>query len=450
MGNAGLTDATLLSGLRIRTFLNGVPQETNSDASLLQLNVLPGGQTRVSFPTTMPFDAVSIERTSVASVLDNMQLYYGFGLEPRAFGQVKQVISDFSNTTNHASSSAASQVCATVGVGALAVTTCVTTASVQNPQNAASVDPNDFAQFSSVLAAAGSQFLKVDLKGTGVAGNRAGMVIGDGLLSGGLLDVSVLKNFTLSTYDAAGNLVESASAGNLLSIGLLPNGRDELSFLTTMPFASVRLDVASGVALLSGMKVFNAFADDPQAVLPVPPSPLPVVLTDFTGRRTATRTELTWATASEHSSSLFIAERRAGSAAEFQAVGQVAAAGSSSEAHRYQYTDAAARHGAVLSPAAGRRRRHHRVLARGGPGRWGPGRWPASVPQPRAGVGRPPALRRHRGCQRLCLLGDGPACAASAPGRRSRRRGGAARYHVVVRDGAGNRMAAQRLVVAGQ
>lgn len=256
-----------------------------------------------------------------------------------------------------------------------------------------------------MLAAAGSQFLKVDLNGTGVAGNRAGMVIGDGLASGGLLDVSVLENFTLSTYDAAGNLVESASAGNLLSVGLLPNGREELSFLTTKPFASVRLDVASGVALLSGMKVFNAFADDPQAVLSVPPSPLPVVLTDFTVRRTATWTELNWATASEHNSSLFVVERRAGSAAELQAVGQVAA-GSSSEAHRYQYTDAAALGGTVLlSPAAGRRRRHHHVLARGGPGRWGPGRWPASVPQTCASVGgRPPALQRHWSCQCLRLL----------------------------------------------
>lgn len=88
VGNAGLLDATVLSGVRLRKFLNGIPQETNTDASLLQLNVLPGGQTRVGFPTTKPFDAVS---TPMVSVLDNMQLYYGFGLKPRAFGQAKQV-----------------------------------------------------------------------------------------------------------------------------------------------------------------------------------------------------------------------------------------------------------------------------------------------------------------------------------------------------------------------
>ncbi|OGX90814.1 hypothetical protein [Hymenobacter coccineus] len=150
VGNAGLLDANVLSGVRIRTFLNGVPQETNTDASLLQLNVLPGGQTRVGFPTTLPFGAVSIERTSTVSVLDNMQLYYGFGLEPRAFGQAKQVISDFATTTNHATSSANSQICTTVTYLGV-TTTCVTTASVINPQDAASANPNDYAVMSSAL-----------------------------------------------------------------------------------------------------------------------------------------------------------------------------------------------------------------------------------------------------------------------------------------------------------
>ncbi|WP_158022800.1 hypothetical protein [Hymenobacter coccineus] len=61
------------------------------------------------------------------------------------------------------------------------------------------------------------------------------MVIGpgNGLLNGGLLDANVLRSLILSTYDATGNLMESASASSLLSIGVLPNGRDELSFLTT-------------------------------------------------------------------------------------------------------------------------------------------------------------------------------------------------------------------------
>lgn len=346
VGNSGLLDADVLNGLRIRTFLNGVPQETNTAAGLLQLNVLPGGETRVGFPTTKPFDAVSIERTSVASVLDNMQLYYGFGLEPRAFGQAKQVISDFTTAASHASSSSDSKVCTTVGVGILAVTTCLTTTSVLNPQNAASADPDDYAVMSSPLGAGSNQFLKVDLNGNGLAGNRAGMVVGPGtgLLNGGLLDINALKNITLSTYDAAGNLLESAAAGNLLSISVLPNGRDELSFLTTRPFASVRLDVASGVAALSGMKVYNAFADDPQTVLPLAytPGPLPVVLISFAGRRTATGATLDWATASEHNSSWFVVERSTGSAGEFQAVGKVAAAGTSTASQRYQFADAGA------------------------------------------------------------------------------------------------------------
>jgi hypothetical protein len=462
VGNAGLLDASLLSGVRIRTFLNGVPQETNTDASLLQLNALPGGQTRVGFPTTKPFDAVSIERTSVVSALDNMQLYYGFGLEPRAFGQAKQVISDFSTTTNHATASSNSQLCTTVGVGIAAVTTCVTTASVANPQNAASASSTDYTTFNSTLGLTGSQYLKVDLNGTGQAGNRAGMVIGagDGLLNGGLLDVNVLKNLTLSTYDAAGALVESATAGNLLSVGLLPNGRDEVSFLTTKPFTSVRLDVANGVSLLSGMKVYNAFADDPQAVLPVPPSPLPVVLTGFTGRRTAARTELNWATASEHNSSLFVVERRAGSATEFQAVGRVAAAGNSSEAHRYQYLDATAAalgntvlyyrlrqvdvdgtttYSPVVALAGG-------ALAAGLQVYPNPAPMSATVSLRYEGAGATSAYvysEMGQLVRQVPLTAEAGAVVAlpKLP---------TGLYHVVVRDGAGNRVATQRLVVAGQ
>ncbi|WP_161599616.1 T9SS type A sorting domain-containing protein [Hymenobacter nivis] len=454
VGNAGLLDANVLSGVRIRTFLNGVPQETNTDASLLQLNVLPGGQTRVGFPTTLPFDAVSIERTSTVSVLDNMQLYYGFGLEPRAFGQAKQVISDFTTTTNRATGSAASRVCVAI--------VCVDLAAVANPENAASANPNDFAQFATVLGVGNSQFLKVDLNGNGLAGNRAGMVVGPGagLLTGALLDVSVLKNLTLSTYDAAGKLVESAAASDLLSIGLLPNGRTEVSFLTTKSFSSVRLDVVGGVTALSGMKVFNAFADDPQAVLPVVfVAPLPVVLTDFTGRRTATGANLAWATASEHNSSQFVIERRGGSAAEFQAVGQVAAAGNSSEAHRYQYTDASA--AAMGSTTLYYRLRqvdvdgtiaYSPVVALAG------GALASSGLQvyPNPALASAPVSLRYEGA------GAVSASVYSEMGQLVRQVPLAAEagavatlptlptglYHVVVRDAAGNRVATQRLVVA--
>ena len=468
VGNSGLLDADVLGGLRIRTFLNGVPQETNTAAGLLQLNVLPGGQARVGFPTTLPFDAVSIERTGAATALDNLQLYYGFGLEPRAFGQAKQVISDFTAPAPHASSSSPTQLCTTVGVGALAVTTCVTTASVVNPQNAASADPNDYAVMSSTLGVGSSQFLKVDLNGNGLAGNRAGMVIGPGtgLLNGGLLDVNALKNFTLSTYDAAGNLMESASAGSLLSIGVLPNGRDELSFLTTKPFAAVRLDVASGLAALSGMKVYNAFADDPQAVLPLAytPGPLPVVLTSFAGRRTAAGAALTWATASEHNSSQFVVERRADATGEFLAVGQVAAAGSSSTARSYQFADAGAAalatavlyyrlrqvdldgttvYSPVVALAAG-------ALAQAaGSLQVFPNPAPASAPVTlrfgAATTGGSAVIYSEMGQ----LVRQLPLPAAAEGGAYltlPTLPGGL--YHVVVRDGAGHQLATQRLVVA--
>jgi len=71
------------------------------------------------------------------------------------------------------------------------------------------------------------------------------------------------------------------------------------------------------------------------------PSPLPVVLTAFTGQATSTGNILRWTTASETSSDYFEVERSA-DGQEFTKIGQLAAAGTTTATHGYQFTDAAA------------------------------------------------------------------------------------------------------------
>nr|GFC47805.1 hypothetical protein [Tanacetum cinerariifolium] len=71
------------------------------------------------------------------------------------------------------------------------------------------------------------------------------------------------------------------------------------------------------------------------------PSPLPVVLTAFTGQVTSTGNILRWTTASETSSDYFEVERSA-NGEEFTKIGQLAAAGTTTATHGYQFTDAAA------------------------------------------------------------------------------------------------------------
>jgi len=69
-------------------------------------------------------------------------------------------------------------------------------------------------------------------------------------------------------------------------------------------------------------------------------TPLPVVLTAFTGQAGSTGNVLRWATASEANSDRFEVERSA-DGQEFAKIGQLAAAGTTSAAHSYQFTDIA-------------------------------------------------------------------------------------------------------------
>ena len=71
------------------------------------------------------------------------------------------------------------------------------------------------------------------------------------------------------------------------------------------------------------------------------PNPLPVTLASFTGARTAEGVGLRWQTASEHNAQRFEVER-SGNAVDYVRLSSVAAAGNSTSARAYAYTDKAA------------------------------------------------------------------------------------------------------------
>ena len=99
LGSSGLLDLSVLSKLRLTTYktINGVrtKQESATGANLLDLKLLPNGQYQMSFATTMAFDEVQIEQLDTASVLNNLNIYYGFGVEPSAFLGTTRILSDF-------------------------------------------------------------------------------------------------------------------------------------------------------------------------------------------------------------------------------------------------------------------------------------------------------------------------------------------------------------------
>jgi hypothetical protein len=198
-----------------------------------------------------------------------------------------------------------------------------------------------FIKLSQGITLLGTNMVRFDLTGPGLTGNRAGIVLGQN----SALDLNALSNVVLTTYDAAGAVLETATSSNLLALNLLPDNRTEVSFRTTRNFAQVGISINSTLGLATDVNVYSAFADD-LGLLQVTPAaaPLPVVLTSFGVSRApgATAADVAWATASEQRSARFVVERATNPQAGFLAIGQVAAAGTSATAHRYTLRDAAA------------------------------------------------------------------------------------------------------------
>ncbi|RAK68218.1 T9SS type A sorting domain-containing protein [Hymenobacter edaphi] len=327
IGSGGLLDLNVLSSLQIKTYQNGVLQETGSAANLLDLKLLPDGKYQVSFRTSQPFDHVELEKTGLLGLLDDLQVYYGFGIEPRAFEDQEPILSDF----------AAGQTGGNYQTGG----NCPSC--ISNPERAADASLSNYAQINfPTISLGGSQRLRLRVNGDANAGNRAGVALS---FNNGLLSTSLLSNVTLRTYAADGTFLESASGNSLLSTGLLGGGAQEIGFMTTQDFEWVEVEINNGIGLGSNAQIYYAFADDPVQGFPstiTPPTVLPVELRAFQAAAAAAAVELKWETAMEKNSSYFAVERATAADGGFVEIGRVPAAGNSTSLRRYATRDAEA------------------------------------------------------------------------------------------------------------
>jgi hypothetical protein len=322
VGNAGLLDVGLLNGLRLRTFLGTTEQEASGVGNLLNVQLLADDQAFISFPATKSFDGVSIERGSAVALLNNLRLYYGFGLSEDSF-TTNPIVTSFPIGDGRYTSTQ----------GGVACVGCNTNVGTANGMS--------YIKLSQGITLLGTNTVRFDLTGPGLTGNRAGIVLGQNTA----LDLSALDNVVLTTYDAAGTVLETATSSNLLALNLLPDNRREVSFRTTRNFAQVGISINSTLGLATDINVYSAFADDLGLLQVLPATgPLPVVLTSFAVSRApgATAADVTWATASEQHSARFVVERATSPQAGFIAVSTVAAAGTSATSHRYTLRDATA------------------------------------------------------------------------------------------------------------
>lgn len=334
VGEQGLLDLSALTGLRITTYKNGVAQETATGAQLLQVSVLPNGKQQVSFPTTLAFDEVQITRSSLIGALDNLALYYGFGLEPSVFRDQTPVLSNFASGAGQFAVSSNGVLCVL----------CANT-SVLNPERAAdgNMSINDYATMRTGLAGAlTSTALRLNLNGSGEAGNSAGVVLNQG---SGLLNTQLLSGITLRTYGGPNGdrLLETASGASLLQQGLLPDGRTEVFFRTTQDFQRVEIEVNNAISALDQTRIYYAFAQDRPLGFPTIinalAAPLPVKLKSFQAKAVGRRVEVIWQTASEASNSHFIVERTQQAKGSFATISQVKGNGTSANGKSYSFDD---------------------------------------------------------------------------------------------------------------
>lgn len=441
-----LLDASVLSSLVIRTYKNGVLQESGTGSGLLGLSVLPDNKSLVTFQATKQFDAVSIERSDAVAALDNLRLYYGVGV---ASTSPQQTISSFSASESSQHAVASSNGTACVGC------------SVTNPENAAG-NPNSAATINVGVGVNNWSGLRLDLNGAGLAGNRAGMVLGNN----SLLDLAALSRVTLVTYDAAGNVLETANGSSLIRLNVLPDGRQTVSFNTTKDFAKVGIQISGLANVVSNTSVYYAFSDSSNGALNIvaPTNPLPVTLTSFTVRRApgTGAAILNWATASEVNSASFVVERSTSPSTGFVAVGQVAAAGTSSTARTYTLQDAEA--AALTTTAYYRLRQVDQdgsaqfsavAVLSAGPVVAGFTLYPnpASASTPRvtisAAVAPGYSVSVYSTLGQLLSTRTVSSEGATAPLSVSTSGLAAGIYHVVLRDASGQPVGSQRLLVAG-
>jgi hypothetical protein len=334
VGQPGVLNVNALAELRLTTFKNGIPQETATGAQLLTVTLLADGKQQISFPSTLSFDEVQLTRSSTASALDNLAVYYGFGVEPSVFRDQMPVLSNFSTAANQfdvSSNGVLCVLCANVNV--------------LNPERAAdnNLSINDYAVMrTGLVGALTSSSLRLNLNGTGVAGNTVGVALNQGT---GLLNTQLLNGITLRTYGGPNGdqLLETASGANLLQQGLLADGRVEVFFRTTQNFQRVEVEVNNAVTVLDQTRIYYAFAQDrpmgfPTIIIPAA-APLPVELWAFQAVASGNSVAVTWQTASERNNSHFVVERALQAASGFVAVGTVKAAASGTSGHTYSFPD---------------------------------------------------------------------------------------------------------------
>ncbi|MEZ5059671.1 MAG: hypothetical protein R2879_21780, partial [Saprospiraceae bacterium] len=236
----------VLGGLQIRTYRNGILQETATSAGLLSATLLSsgGGKYMLSFVTSNDFDEVQLFASSTIGLLSSIRVYHAYeGPASCPTECIDAISTDYGATVN--SGNSGGLVC--LGAG------------ISNPGNVVDGDTTNNASITSLLGLGCTQFIEVTSNTVFAGGTETGFVIEDG---GGLLDLSLLGGITISTYLGA-TPRESFNGSGLLSLSLLGGtGVGAVGAKTNLSFDRVRISVNSGIGLLGDLDVYYAYIQE--------------------------------------------------------------------------------------------------------------------------------------------------------------------------------------------
>ncbi|UTD15337.1 DUF11 domain-containing protein [Tenacibaculum mesophilum] len=250
--NGSVAQIDLLGAITIRTYLNGVPQETNSGASLVTLgsSLLNNNQFYVGFYTTLDYDSIEVSIASLAGIASSTNIYYpvtnsfcvGPNLEPNTPTLINKPDFPARVVDEH------------TGMGGV-----LNVGSVTNTNAAVDSNSNSYASIDFTLGviATGSISIKDEL-----TNYPAQTYVGFDIENASVLNLELLDEITITTYlDGVQQEVKTGSS-ELLSVdsGLLFTGteRSQVGFVTSLPFDEAQLSIQQTLTLdLGSTRVYG-------------------------------------------------------------------------------------------------------------------------------------------------------------------------------------------------
>nr|WP_315223363.1 gliding motility-associated C-terminal domain-containing protein [uncultured Flavobacterium sp.] len=136
---------------------------------------------------------------------------------------------------------------------------------VNSPNNSVDTDIDSAASLSIPLGLGQDVFQEIDFTNSGLQGDIIEVELG---VPGGLLDISLLSNITLQSYNGASNNPDLTAVNNpLLNIQLLGGNRFRASFAAGGDFTGVRVTLGGLLTALARLDIYNASYRYKEAVI---------------------------------------------------------------------------------------------------------------------------------------------------------------------------------------